>query len=59
MWVGKVKPPPTHNLFLLKFKGGFIMAIFKPINCMPYSNTFDVLKEVPYYFECEVDCSNI
>jgi hypothetical protein len=35
------------------------MAIFKPVNCTPYSNTFDISKEIPYYFECEIDCSNI
>jgi hypothetical protein len=58
MWVGKVKPPPTHYLFYKKQIGGFIMAIFKPVNCIPYSSTFDISKERPYYFECLIDCSN-
>jgi hypothetical protein len=34
------------------------MAIFKPVNCIPYSSTFDISKERPYYFECLIDCSN-
>jgi hypothetical protein len=34
------------------------MAIFKPVNCTPYANSFDITKEIPYYFECEIDCTN-
>ena len=34
------------------------MAIFKPVNCIPYSSTFDVTRDIPYYFECTIDCSN-
>lgn len=34
------------------------MAVYKPTDCSPFNGTFDVVQDLPIFFECKVDTSN-
>ena len=34
------------------------MAVYKPTDCSPFNGTFDVVQDLPIFFECKIDTSN-
>jgi len=48
-------PPPRHNS-IKKIRGGKIMAVYKPSNCVPFLSCWDLTQN--QYISCEINTSN-